>query len=356
MSLPKNKPTKSISQKDWIIEEKICFHAINTNFEPPNKKVLNLYKKYKSFKKIFENLEKDFKIKKDWEKEYQELKKQKINIIIRQKLPHRLKIVKEPILGLYFLGKVSLKSPLKLAIVGTRRASSLGKKISYEFAQELSSIGVLIISGLAYGIDQAAHQGALAANQPNLAVIGCGLRTILKDPRRKMIEQILNNNGAIISEYIPEATSLPHHFPLRNRIIAGLSDGILIIEAPIDSGALITAKYGLSFGKEIFVIPADIYNKNYYGSLRLIQEGANLVIEPTDILKHFDFKIPQKIKTLSLSTKEKAIISALKNSGLTVQEIFQATDLPINEILSLLSHLEIKGIIFEENGKFYLSK
>lgn len=356
MNLPKNKPAKSISQKDWIIKEKICFHAINTNFEPPNKKVLSLYKKYKSFQKIFETLEKDFKIKKDWEKEYQELKKQKINIITRQKLPHCLKIIKEPILGLYFLGKINLKSPLKLAIVGTRRASTLGKKTSYEFAKELSSVGVLIISGLAYGIDQAAHQGALTINKPNLAVIGCGLYTILKDPRKKIVEQILNNNGAIISEYIPEATSLPHHFPLRNRIIAGFSDGILIVEAPVDSGALITAKYGLSFGKEIFVIPADIYNKNYYGSLRLIQEGANLVIEPEDILKHFDFKIPQKIKTLSLSTKEKAIVSALKNSGLTVQEIFQATNLPINEILSLLSHLEIKGIIFEENGKFYLSK
>lgn len=345
-----------MNQKDWIIEEKIYFHAINTNFAPPHKKVLNLYKKYKSFKKIFETLEKDFKVKKDWEKEYQQLQKQKINIITRQKLPRCLKAVREPILGLYFLGKINLKAPLKLAIVGTRRASNLGKKISYEFANELARIGVLIISGLAYGIDQAAHQGALATNQPNLTVIGCGLVTILKDPRRKMVEKILSNNGAIISEYIPEATSLPHHFPLRNRIIAGLSDGILIIEAPVDSGALITAKYGLSFGKEIFVVPADIYNKNYYGSLRLIQEGANLVIEPTDILKHFDFKIPQKIKTLSLSTKEKTIVTALKNSGLTIQEIFQITRLPINEILSLLSHLEIKGVIFEENGKFYLNQ
>lgn len=356
INLPKNKPMKSINQKDWIIEEKICFHAINTNFEPPNKIILNLYKKYKSFKKIFKTLEKDFKIKKDWEKEYQKLKNQKINILIRQKFPRCLKIVREPILGLYFLGKFNLKSPLKIAIVGTRQASNLGKKTSYEFAQELSSIGVLIISGLAYGIDQAAHQGTLDINKPNLAVIGCGLYTILKDPRKKIVDKILDNNGAVISEYIPEATSFPHHFPLRNRIIAGLSDGILIIEAPINSGSLITAKYGLSFGKEIFVVPADIYNKNYYGSLRLIQQGANLVIDTTDILKHFDFKIPQKIKALSLSPKEKNIVSSLKNSGLTVQEIFQATNLPINEILSLISHLEIKGVIFEENGKFYLSK
>jgi DNA processing protein len=335
--------------------EEVYFHALTVNFEPPNKKILSLYKKYKSFKKIFEIKEKEFKTKKDWEKEYQKLQDQNIKIIIRKNFPKKLKMVREPILGLYYYGAFHQNDSLSIAIVGTRRASVLGKNISHHFAKILSSIGVVIVSGLAYGIDEYAHKGCLSSQGKTIAVIGCGLKTILKDARKKIVEKILENNGMIISEYFPEATSLPHHFPLRNRIIAGLSDGILIIEAPIDSGALITAKYGLSFNKEIFVIPSDIYNKNYYGSLRLIQEGANLVIEPEDILRHFDFKLPQKLKELSLSPKEKKIIDSLKNGGISVSELSKITNLPINEILALVSHLEIKGLILEENGKFYLS-
>ncbi|MCS7200951.1 MAG: DNA-processing protein DprA [Patescibacteria group bacterium] len=336
--------------------EEIYFHAITTNFEPPNKKVISLYKKYKSFRKIFEILEKEFRLKKDWVKEYQELQKNNIHIIIRKNLPSNLKAVREPILGLYYYGNLYSDEKLTIAIVGTRKPSELGKKISYQFSQELSKIGITIVSGLAYGIDQQAHEGALSLGKRNIAVIGCGLKTILRDSRAKLIEKIINNNGLVISEYFPEAGSQPHHFPLRNRIIAGLSDGILIIEAPIDSGALITARYGLLFNKEIFVIPSDIYNKNYLGSLRLIQEGANLVIEPEDILRHFDFKIPQKIRNLSLSSKENEIIKSIEVGNLTISEISQSTNLPINEVLSLISHLEIKGLVFEENGKFYLSQ
>ncbi|GIW65199.1 MAG: DNA processing protein DprA [Candidatus Parcubacteria bacterium] len=337
--------------------EEIYFHALTVNFEPPNKKILNLYKKYKSFKKIFEITEKEFKTKKDWEKEYQKLQEENIKIIIRKNLPKKLKIVREPILGLYYYGNFNQNNePLSIAIVGTRRASNLGKNISYQFSQRLTQVGAVIISGLAYGIDEYAHKGSLSARGRTIAVIGCGLKTILKDPRKKIIEKILENNGMIISEYFPEATALPYHFPLRNRIIAGLSDGILIIEAPIDSGALITARFGLDLNKEIFVIPSDIYNKNYYGSLRLIQEGANLVIEPEDILRHFDFKLPQKIKNLSLSNKERKIIDSLKTGNLSITEIAEITKLPINEILALVSHLEIKGLILEENGKFYLNK
>ncbi len=336
-------------------EEKIYFQGIVSNFEPPNTKVLSLYKKYKSFEKIFKILEREFKIKKDWEKEYQKLKDIGGEIILRKEknFPQKLKNIKEPILGLFILGKLEINEPLSIAIVGTRKPSKIGQKTAFNFAKTLSEVGVLIISGLAYGIDLAAHQGALEAKKKNIAVIGTGLDLIFKDPRKKFAEKILEVGGVIISEYPLGSPALAHHFPLRNRIIAGLSDGVLVIEAPIDSGALITAKYGLNFGKEIFAVPGSIYEKNYLGSLRLIQEGATLVIEPEDILRAFDFKIPQKIKNLSLSPKEKIIVEALKEGGLTINEIAEKTKLPIQDVLVLISHLEIKGLIFNQGGKFY---
>ncbi|MER3570218.1 MAG: DNA-protecting protein DprA [Patescibacteria group bacterium] len=340
------------------MEEKLYFLAITSNFEPPNKKIYLLYKKYKNFKKIYEIVEKEFKIKKDWEKEYEKLKNLGGEIILRKELPLKLKNIKERILGLFILGdkKNLFSSNLTIAIVGTRKASEIGKKISFNFSEKLSKLGVLIVSGLAYGIDEYAHKGALENKKENIAVIGCGLDLILKDPRRKIVEKIIEYNGTIVSEYSLGSPALPSHFPLRNRIIAGLSDGILIIEAPIDSGALITARYGLEYGKEIFVVPGSIYEKNYLGSLRLIQQGANLVIEPEDILRAFDFKIPQKVKNLSFSEKEKLIYEALKNGGLTINEIKEKTKLEIGEILVNLSSLEIKGVVFNRGGKFYINK
>ncbi len=337
--------------------EEIYFQAIVTNFEPPNQKILNLYKKYKSFQKIFEIIEKDFKIKKDWEKEYQKLKNLGGEIILRKdkKFPQELRKIKEPVLGLFVLGELNLNFPLKIAIVGTRKASNLGKKISFDFAKNLAEIGVLIISGLAYGIDEYAHRGALSVNKENIAVIGSGLDLIFKDPRKNLAEKILEAGGAIISEYPLGSKSLAHHFPLRNRIIAGLCDGVLVVEAPIDSGALITARYGLEYGKEIFALPGNIYDKNYEGSLRLIQQGAKLIIDIEDILKEFDFKIPQKIKVLSLSPKEKLIVETLKNGGQTTNELLENLKLSANELLALLSHLEIKGIVFSQGGRFYLN-
>jgi DNA processing protein len=340
------------------MEEKIYFQGIITNFKPINKRVFSLYKKYKSFKKIFEILEKEFKIKKDWEKEYQKLKDLGGEIILRKEkeFPQKLRKIKESVLGIFVLGKLNLNSSLNIAIVGTRKASKIGQKTAFDFSRNLAEIGVLVVSGLAYGIDLSAHQGAIFVKKKNIAVIGCGLDLILKDPRKKFVEEILEVGGAIISEYPLGTPGLKDHFPLRNRIIAGLSDGILIIEAPIDSGALITARYGLEYGKEIFVIPGSIYDRNYLGSLRLIQQGANLVIDVEDILRAFDFKIPQKIKNLSLSPKEKEIVEILKNGGLTISEISEKSNLEIGQLLAMLSHLEIKGVIFNQGGKFYLSK
>lgn len=323
----------------------------------PNRFIFTLYKKYKSFEKIFKIVEKKFKIKKDWESEYLKLKKLGGEIVLREDkvFPQKLKEIKESVLGIFVIGNLNINSPLAIAIVGTRKASEVGKKTSFNFSKNLAEVGVLIISGLAYGIDLSAHQGAIEAKKANVAVLGCGLDIIFKDPRRKFAEKIIELGGTIISEYPLGSPALKIHFPLRNRIIAGLSDGILIIEAPLNSGSMITARYGLEYGKEIFVVPSSIYDKNYLGSLRLIQQGANLVIEIDDILRAFDFNIPQKTKNLALSPKERIIFEILKEGGLTISEIVQKSKIDINEILSLLSHLEIKGLIFAKGGKFYLN-
>lgn len=346
-------------------EEKIYFLALSYNFELANNQDIgNLYRKLKSFKKIFYLKENKLKAKKDWEKEYGNLKKFGGDILlpIEDKFPKILNNLKEVCLGLFIfknnqsdiLTNLTDNSILKIAIVGTRKSSSLGKQTAFNFSKQLSEIGVINLSGLAYGIDEYSHKGALSVNAKNIAVIGCGLDIILKDARKTLAERIIDNNGLIISEYPLKAKGLKHHFPLRNRIIAALSNGVLIIEAPIQSGALITARYGLEYGKEIFAVPESIYNKNYEGCLRLIQKGAKLVIDINDILKEFDFVMPLKIKNLKLSDKEKIIVEAIKKGKNTFNDLNQNINLSIDEILSLLTHLEIKGVVLNVNGKFYI--
>ncbi|BCX15493.1 MAG: DNA polymerase III [Candidatus Parcubacteria bacterium] len=346
-------------------EEKIYFLALSYNFElANNQNIGKLYKKLKSFKKIFYANEDKLKVKKDWEKEYGNLKKLNGDILLPtdNKFPKILNNLKEVCLGLFIfknnqtdiLDNLNDDRIIKIAIVGTRKSSSLGKQTAFNFSKQLSELGVINISGLAYGIDEYSHKGALSIGAKNIAVIGCGLDIILKDTRKTLVEKIISNNGLIISEYPLKAKGLKHHFPLRNRIIAALSNGILIIEAPLQSGALITARYGLEYGKEIFAIPDSIYNKNYEGCLRLIQKGAKLVIDINDILKEFDFIMPLKIKNLKLSEKEKIIIEAIKQGKNTFNDLNQNINLSIDEILSLLTHLEIKGVIHNSGGRFYI--
>ena len=342
------------------MEEKQFFNAINLLYKPYQSSIFKLYQKLGSFKRVFEELK--IKEKIDIEKEFKKVEDLNIEIITYNDFnyPSKLKNIDEPPLGLYILGNKNLFNDenLYIAIVGTRKASNYGLNIAYKFSKELASLGVTIISGLAYGIDEAAHKGTLEVQGKTIAIIGEGIDLALKSTKRKLIEKILENDGAIISEYSLSTPAMPYHFPLRNRIIAGLSDGILVVEAPIDSGALITANYGLKYGKEIFVVPGEIINKNFQGSHNLIKQGAKLTTEIEDILSEFNFDINlrNKLKRIKLSPKEEIIYEILEKGTKTIEELQKETSFSIQELLVILTNMEVKGIIKNKIGKFFLNQ
>ncbi|GIW65857.1 MAG: DNA processing protein DprA [Candidatus Parcubacteria bacterium] len=342
--------------------EDLYFNFINKNFKPYQPRIFKLYHKLESFKDLYFKLLEDKNniggINLDLERRELENLKVKILKFKDAEYPNSLKNIDNPPLGLYLLGNIDLiKNPnLSLAIVGTRKPSNYGTLITNKFASQLSELGITIISGLAYGIDTFAHKSTFNNEGKTIAVLGEGIGIALKSDKGNLIKKILENNGLIISEFSPFTTALPYHFPLRNRIIAALSDGVLIIEAPINSGSLITANYSLKFGKEIFVIPGEITNKNFEGSHNLIKQGAKLVTSIDDILSEFNFNydLKNKLINIKLSPQEELIYECLKLGAKSIEEINKETKLSISDLLVILTHMEIKKIIKNKEGKFYL--
>ena len=175
---------------------------------------------------------------------------------------------------LYVLGNEKLLDAQSIAIIGCRKASKYGLRNAYEFGYELAKKGICVVSGFARGIDSYAHKGALAAKGATIAVLGCGLDVVYPPENVDLYKQIVMNNGAIITEYPLGSRPEKHHFPARNRIISGLSDGVLVVEAKERSGTLITVEYALEQGKNVYAIPGNITSQNSYGTNELIKEGA----------------------------------------------------------------------------------
>jgi DNA processing protein len=342
--------------------EEVYFNVINKIFKPYQPKIIKLYHKFGNFETLYNYLKNENKFEEfNFEEEEKLLKQFGIEILTLSNIdyPEKLKNIDTPPLGIYLLGNKEIikNSQLTLAIVGTRKASEYGLRIASRFSQQLSELGISIISGLAYGIDLAAHKATLKNPGKTIAILGEGIVFALQTTKRKIIEKIIENDGLIISEFSPTTPPLPYHFPLRNRIIAGLSDGVIIIEAPIQSGALITANYGLKYGKDIFVIPGEITNKNFEGSHNLIKQGAKLITNIEDILTefNFDYQVNRKLKNLKLAPQEELIYDSLKIKEKTIEELNKETKIAIQELLVILSYMEIKGIIKNREGKFYLT-
>ncbi len=207
--------------------------------------------------------------------------------------PGRLRSIEVPPLLLYVGGRMpSFDEEAAIAIVGTRRSSELAENIAYTFGYELSEKGMLVISGMAAGIDAAANTGALEAGAPTVAVLGCGIDVCYPTSSRPIYDSLLAGNGCLISEYPPGTKPLAGHFPERNRIISGLSAGILVVAAPERSGSLITASRALEQGREIFVVPGGIQEKEFAGSNALIKHGAIPVTTPKDIVAYYYARFP----------------------------------------------------------------
>lgn len=201
--------------------------------------------------------------------------------------PDKLKVIYDPPIVLYVKGNKKILNNKSVAIVGCRLPTSYGKNIANNMAYNLSVNNINIISGLARGIDTCSHIGCLKANGTTIAVVGCGLDRVYPEENKLLFENIIKSGGAIVSEYIVGTKPLAKNFPRRNRIISGLSNGVIVIEAKEKSGTLITADFALEQGKDVYAVPGNITSINSYGTNELIKQGAKVATSVQDILEDF---------------------------------------------------------------------
>lgn len=338
-----------------------------------------LLKKFKSAKKAYqadfselkeivgEQLAKkfvDFRKQFDLERKLTELEKKRIKIIpLNSNLyPEKLKQISDPPICLFAKGEVDLlkdKEKLMFAIVGTRQPTVYGEQIAKKFSSELAEAGFIIVSGMAMGIDAFSHWSAIEKNGKTIAVLGCGVEIVYPVVNRGLYQKIINGNGLVISEFPPEQLVAKGLFIARNRIIAGLSVGVLIVEGAKDSGSLITARFAADQGREVFAPPAPLTSKMSEAPNLLLKEGAKLATSVEDIFEELNIKItPKKKESIreKLSEKEELIFETLQKEPMFIDEIVFETKLSINEVSNLVSILEIKKIIEKNSqGKYQLS-
>lgn len=301
-------------------------------------------------------------------------KNSKIKIIRSDnpKFPKLLKEIPDAPKKIYLLGNLpdqSLSEPL-IAIVGTRKATDYGKKFAKEISQKLTEMGAVIISGLAMGIDTAAHEGAVAAKGKTIAVLANGLNSIYPAQNENLAKKILELEGGIISEYEPNIPAFQNQFLERNRIVSGLSIATVVIEAPDRSGSLVTARLAAEQGREVFVLPGPTNHPNYKGSHKLIRDGARLITSIEDILEDlknqfsiFNFQFSNKNSILNsqiqnISDKNQLLIlKALKTSSksLDIDEIIKITKLEPHIASQTIAFLTIAGIIKETERGYVIS-
>ncbi len=274
--------------------------------------------------------------------------------------PQKLKNIYNPPDILYVKGR--LKETIgqynrNIAIVGSRLPDTYGREIAGYFARELGKRSINIISGLAKGIDSVAHKGSLEGNGYTVGVLGCGINLVY--PRENMELYInMEEKGAIISEYGLDAEPMPYHFPNRNRIISGLSDGVLIVEAKEKSGSLITADFALEQGKQVYAVPGRIFDKNSAGTNKLIKMGAMCVTSYEDIIRDLNIEIENDVKNdvnkNSLAPIEKIVYSCLSLEPMYIDDIIQKADIGITKAISVLYIMEEKGIIKQPVKGYYI--
>lgn len=271
--------------------------------------------------------------------------------------PEELYGLFEPVYVLYYRG-CFLKHRLSIGMVGARRCTAYGRKVAEKFGEDLAGHGVNVISGMARGIDSHSHVGALKAGGFTTAVLGCGINVCYPKENQTLMRRIVQD-GCVVSEYGLDVEPLPGLFPMRNRIISALSDGILVVEAKEKSGSLITVDYALDYGKDVFAVPGDVLGRASSGSNNIIRMGAKPVFTASDILEEYSFNSNNGQncslqKEIILEEKEKMVYSCISLSPTFIDEIASATAFSMNELQFLLTKLEIKGAVIQLPGKHYI--
>ena len=286
--------------------------------------------------------------------------------------PEILKGIYDPPLCLYVRGKLPDFSYNSLAVVGSRRATIYGKKMAKHLSEEAVLAGWKVISGLAFGIDAIAHQATVDAGGITVAVLGGGLSRIHPQEHVQLARDIIESGGALISEFPMKFPVSRQSFPRRNRIVSGLSQAVLIVEAGLKSGALITANLAMEQGKDVFAVPGHVDNPQAKGCHKLIKQGAKLIEDFNDILDDYDFlpgfarmdegneeselepnKIIEPSKPANMSDEEYKIIQILQGEAKSFDHLAEATNIPVPSLNSLLTKMAMKMMLVQHPGKIY---
>jgi DNA processing protein len=274
--------------------------------------------------------------------------------------PRSLREIYNPPILLYVWGTLTERDHQAISVVGSRKSSHYGLECAKKLSYQLAYAGLTVVSGLARGIDTAAHQGALAAQGRTIAVIGSGLMELYPPENQALAEKIAAS-GAVVSEYPMQFPPSPQTFPYRNRIVAGWGSGLLVVEAGLKSGALITANQAIEQGRMVYAVPGQIDRPTSGGTNRLIQQGAKLVTGAGDILDDLNTLFPEKSSArtaaptvLELSAEEQAVLDCLSSSESDLDSILEKTRLPIPKVSSTLLALELKRLVKQLPGQQFV--
>jgi DNA processing protein len=303
--------------------------------------------------------------KEDLDKELSLAKKLDLKIITVEDndYPQNLKQIPDPPIVLYVKGALNVEDKLAIGIVGSRRATFYGLTNAEKFASELSALGFTIVSGMARGIDTYAHKGALKSGGRTIAVMGSGFSHIYPQENAQLFKEIARS-GAVISEFPIDTLPLKENFPCRNRIISGLSMGVLVAEAARNSGALITADFALEQGREVFALPGELDSHNSFGTNGLIKQGAKLVSCLDDILEEFNLSITESPKYIKNNLKsanaapkneeENQVYNLVSNESIQLDELLEKTNIDISRISGILLKLQLKKLVRQLPGKQFV--
>ncbi len=274
----------------------------------------------------------------------------------------QLREIHAPPIVLYVWGEITERDQHAIGVIGSRRTTHYGTESAKKLSYQLAYSGLTVISGLARGIDTAAHQGALAAKGRTIAVIGSGLSKLYPPENAALAEKIASGNGAVVSEFSMEIEPDRQTFPMRNRIISGWSHGILVVEAGLNSGALITASQALEQGRSVYAVPGHINAPSALGSNRLIQQGAKLVMDASDILDDLSILLPEAKPSPeaaerplpTLTDEERRVYDAIRETETSIDDIATKSDLPSGTVSSHLLRLELKRLVKQLPGKYFV--
>jgi DNA processing protein len=305
----------------------------------------------------------EFKESFDFDKQQKQFQRLNITVIsiLDKEYPKGLREISDPPICLYVKGdfiNYPFENKTHIAVVGTRKPTSYGQYVTKKITSELVESGVAIVSGMALGIDAISHKTTLNANGHTIAVLGCGVDIVYPRENAQIYNDIIKKGGLIVSEFPPGTISLKGHFVARNRIVSGISDGVLIVEGLRQSGSLITARYALNQGKDVFAPPCPINSDYSYAPNTLLKEGAKIVTEGADIL--VEYGVSQKNtpeKDISdLSAEQLGIINELKKESLTVDELSLRLSTPISKLLPELTICELRLLVVKNQiGKYQIN-